>query len=307
MKIKNVTSSACIKCLQLSLPVDMMICFARLVNPRYDIFKRTGLKEGMPISNQNAAQRIVADMIYDGFFVDFVETLIRIEAKGYMGRQYALRGLNNVVAGLINKEGYSFDKVSGSFFENQRERISPNWGRLQEGDEREMAVLRLDIVGNSALVKSNPRSKIEKAYDDVRCIVNKVVVSRLGRSWSWEGDSVLAVFLFGSIEKMAIYAGMEIIHELFFYNRLRNTLDSPINVRLGAHIGQVRYSESELERLKNETVKNAAALEAMAESNTVCVSYNIYITMDTNTLNLFSAEKTGRGGKYRFYTVGLEK
>ena len=306
MKIKNANSSACIKCLQLSLPVNMMICFARLVNPRYNIYKRTGLKEGMPISNQNAAQRIVADMIQDGFFVDFVETLVRIQTDGYMGRRYDLWGLNNVVIGVIN-EGYSFDKVSGRFFENQRQRISPNWGRLQEGDEREMAVLRLDIAGNSALVKSNSHSKVEEAYNDVRHIVNRVVTGRLGRLWSWEGDGALAVFLVGSVEQMAVYAGMEILHELFFYNHLRNPLNSPVNVRLGAHIGQIRYSDSELERLKNETVKKAAILEGMAASNSLCVSYNLYLTMDTNTLRLFGAEKTGRGEKYRLYSIGLEK
>ena len=306
MKIKNANSSACVRCLQLSLPVDMMIRFARLVNPQYDIYRRTGLHEGMPISNQSAAQRIVADMIQDGYFVDFVEALIQVESEGYMGRQYVLRGLKDVVVGLTN-EGYSFDKVSGRFFENQRERISSNWGRLQEGDERKMTVLRLDIKDSSTLVKNNPRSKIEKAYEDIRQIVNRVVVSRIGRLWSWEGDGALAAFLFGPIEKMAIYAGMEIIHELFFYNLLRNPLDSPVQVRLGAHIGQIRYSDSELERLKNETVKQAMTLEAMAASNTLCVSYNLYITMDTNTLNLFSAEKTGRSGKYRLYSMGLEK
>ena len=306
MKIKNTNSSACIRCLQHSLPVDKMIRFARLVDPQYNIYQRTGLKEGMPISNQTAAQRIVADMINDGFFVDFVETLIRIEIEGYMGRQYTLRGLRDVAAGLI-KEGYSFDNVSGRFFENQRERISPNWGRLQEGDERKMAVLRLDIVGNSTLVKNNTRAKIEGAYNDVRHILYKVVTARLGRLWSWEGDGALAAFFVGSIEKLAVYAGMEILHELFFYNRLRNPLDSPIDVRIGAHIGQVRYSDSEMERQKNDTIKKAISLEAMAPGNALCVSYNLYLTMDNITLSLFSAEKTSRGSKYRLYSIGIEK
>jgi len=285
----------------------MMVRFASLVAPQYNIYRRTGLEEGMPISNQNAAQRIVADMIHDGFFVDFVETLVRIEAEGYMGREYDLRGLKDVVTGLIN-EGYIFDKVSGRFFENPRERISPGWGRLQEGDEREMAVLRLDIAGNSALVKNNIRSKIEEAYDDIRQIVNGVVTSRLGRLWSWEGDGALAAFYAGPIEKMAVYAGMEFLHELFFYNLLRNPLDSPVNVRLGAHIGQVRYSDNEQERLKNEIAKKATELEAMAAINTLSVSFNLYITMDPNTLNLFSGEKIDRGGgKYRLYSMGVEK
>ena len=304
-KIRSANSRVCMKCLQL-LPLDVMILFARLVNPKYNIYQRMGLTEAMPIPNETAAERIVMDMIKDGLFVDFVETLIRIDTDGYMGRRYTLWGLKNVVTGLLN-EGYSYDKVSGQFFENQQERISPNWGRLLEGDERKMTTLRLDIVGNSVLVKNNPRSKIEKTYDEVRQIVNTAVTSRNGRLWSWEGDGALAVFLFGAIEKMAVCAGMEILHELFFFNRLRNTLDSPVNVRMGISIGQLRYSGSETERLKNDTVKQTIALEGMASPNAISASYNIYMNMDSEILGLFGPEKTGRSGKYRLYTMGLGK
>jgi hypothetical protein len=106
---------------------------------------------------------------------------------------------------------------------------------------------------------------------------------------------------------MAIFAGMDILHELFFYNRLRNPLASPINIRLGAHLGKVRYSDNELERLKNETVKQAMTYEALAANNSLCISYNLYITMDQITLKLFGNEKDDHGCKYRLYTMGIEK
>jgi len=286
--------------------VGEMINFAQLVNPKYDFYRRSGYKEGMPIPSDHAAERVVADMVQDGFFIDFVEFLIKAKTEGYMGRQYTLHGLNNVVEGLLS-EGYCFDKATSQFFENQQKRITENWGRLLEGDERKMAVLRLDIKGNSALVRNNPQPKIEKAYDDIRQIVNRVVIVRLGRLWSWEGDGMLAAFLFGPIEQMTICAGMEILHEIFFYNRLNNPLNAPINVRLGAHLGMVQYSENEVGRLKNETIKHATALEAMAATNSLCVSYNLYNSMDSNILNSFSDEKSGRCGKYRLYSIGLEK
>jgi class 3 adenylate cyclase len=304
MKIKNVTGGFCRRCLQKSLPVDAMIRFARLVNPSYSIYKRTGLSEGMPIANQTAARRIVEDMIQDDYFVDFVETLIRIENEGYMGKRYALYGLDDVVLALI-KEGYSFDKVSGLFFENQRERISPNWGRLHEGDERRMTVLRLDIAGNSGLVRQNPGDRIEKAYRDLRDIVSRAVISRLGRLWTWEGDGALAAFMFGPIEKNAIYAGMEILHELLFYNRTGNPLNDPVRVRLGIHIGDLRYSGSEMERLKNDVVKKAVALESQASGDSMAVSFNLFLTMDQNMTRFFTPEKNGPGGKYRLYNVSV--
>ncbi|MDR2160053.1 MAG: hypothetical protein LBP23_08320 [Treponema sp.] len=305
MKIKNVTGSYCRRCIQKALPVEIMIRFAQLVNPSYDIYKHTGLREGMPITNQTAARRIVEDMIQDDYFIDFVEALIRIENEGYMGKRYALYGLNDVVSGLI-KEGYSFDKVSGLFFENQQERISPNWGRLHEGDEKRMTVLRFDIAGNSILVRQNPGDKIEKAYQDLRDIVSRAVISRLGRLWTWEGDGALAAFMFGPIEKNAVYAGMEILHELFFYNRTVNPLNSPVRVRIGIHIGDLRYSGNEMERLKNDVVKQAVILESQAPGDSMAVSFNLFLSMDRNMMKFFTPEKTGAGGKYRLYNISVE-
>jgi len=306
MKIKSANTTCCKKCLQLSLPVEIMIRFAQLVNPNYNFYGRTGFKEGMPIPSDFAAERIVKDLVEDGCYVDFAETLIQVGARGYKGSNYKLMGLDGVIAGLID-EGYTYDNVRGQFFENQKERISPNWGRLQEGDDRKMTLLRLDIAGNSDLVRNNPQPAIKKAYNDIRNIVSQAIISRIGRLWSWEGDGALAAFLFGPMEKMALYAGMDILHEIFFYNRLHNPLDRPINLRLGALIGQVQYFDSELERIKNETAKEAMVLESLAKNNTFCVSNNLYMTMDYDILKLFSAEKTARGHKYRLYAIGHEK
>jgi class 3 adenylate cyclase len=284
----------------------MMVRFARIVYPDYDMYRRTGLSEGMPISNQSAARCIVTDLIQDGYFIDFVEALIQIDAKGHMGRHYTLKGLQDVIAGVI-QEGYSYDPVSGQFFENQRERISPNWGRLRDGDERQMTVLRLDIAGSSQLVKQNPRSKIEQAYRDLRLIVNRAVTSRIGRLWVWEGDGALAAFSFGPAEKSSVFCGMEILHELFFYNKLRNPLSGAINVRIGVHIGNIQYFGNEIARLKNDVIKQVMKLESLAAVNSLGVSYNVFVTMDQNTVNLFGPEKSGPAGKYRLYRLGLAK
>jgi hypothetical protein len=302
MKIKN--ASFCRKCLLQSLSVEMMIRIAQLVSPEYDIYRRSGLTEGMPVSNQNAAQRIVADLIEDGFFIDFVETLIRINTGGYMGRAYALKGLNDVITGLI-REGYSYDEATGQFFENQRERISQNWGRLKDGDERRMTVLRLDIVGNSSLVKQNSGDSIDRAYKDLRAIVSKSVVSRLGRLWSWEGDGALAAFMFGQKEQAAVFCGMDILHELFFYNRLKNPLNKPIRIRIGVHTGMIRYYDNVIERLKNETLKQALVLESEAAADSMGISHNLFISLESSILSLFSPEKTYRGGRYRLYSISL--
>jgi class 3 adenylate cyclase len=237
--------------------------------------------------------------------VDFVEHLISVNTNGYMGRRYDLRGLDDVI-GDIMQMGFSYDKTTDQFFENQRERISRNWGRLVDGDERQMAVLRLDIAGNSILVKENPRNLIEKAYGDLRAIVTKAVVSRLGRLWSWEGDGALGAFMLENYSRVAIFAGMEILNEMFLYNKMHNPLNSEIKIRLSVHSGNVVYYNSEPECLKNDTVKKAVSLESKAAPNSLVISRSLAVAQDQLLLNIFSNEKDNSGEKYRIYQLSQE-
>jgi class 3 adenylate cyclase len=306
METEGFSGRYCRKCLCSSLSVHDMIRFVQMVSPNYNIYKRSGFPEDAPIPAQDAASRIVTDMIRAGLYVDFVEHLIRIDNEGFMGRRYDLRGLDDVIGSIIG-HGYSYDKTTGQFMENQQERISLNWGRLKGGDERPMTVLRLDIAGNSVLVKENPRSVIEKAYKDMRVIVTNAVVSRLGRLWSWEGDGALAAFMFGSKDRLAIFAGMEILHELFLYNRIGNPLSSPIKMRIGINAGQVLYSHNMNDCLKGETIKKAVELESKTEPNSMAISRNLFMSLGQAVLNVFGEEKNSGSVPFRQYQVGLEK
>ena len=296
-------TSFCRKCLYSSLSVSDMVRFTKMVSPEYDIYERSGYPEGYPIANQDAASRIVTDMYNDGVYIDFVEMLIRVDSQGYMGRSYELRGLDDVIGDII-QAGYNYDKTTIQFFENQQERITRNWGRLLDGDERQMAVMRLDVAGNSILVKENPGNLIEKAYKDLRKIVTASVVSRLGRLWSWEGDGALAVFMLGNYSRMAIFSGMEILNEMFLYNKADNPLKTDIKLRLSVHGGNMTYSANETDCLKADTVRKAITLESKAASpDSLVISESLAVTQDQSLLNIFSATSTISADKYRIYKV----
>lgn len=307
MENAKFTGRFCRKCLYSSLSVRDMIRFVKMVDPDYDIYKRSGYPQDHPIPSQDAAARIVSDMIQGGCYIDFVELLIEVDRSGYMGRRYELRGLDDVVGDII-QAGFSYDKTTRQFFENQRERISRNWGRLVDGNERQMAVLRLDIAGNSILVKENPRNRIEKAYGDLRTIVTKAVVSRLGRLWSWEGDGALGVFMLGDYNRMIVLAGIEILNEMFLYNKTANPLNSELKIRISAHSGPVVYYVNEAECLKSDTIKKAVTLESKAAvPNSLVISESLAVTREQILLDIFSTEKNSPSGKYRLYQICQEK
>jgi class 3 adenylate cyclase len=299
----------CRKCLTFSLSVEQMNRFAKMTNPDYDLYKSYGLSKGHPISVQEAADRIVGDMVQNGHYIDFVETLVKIEAYGYMGRKFPFRGLDDVINDL-RQAGFSHDKTTGQFFEDQNKQITRNWGRLLEGDERHMAVLWLDVAGSTVLVKDNPKTLIDKAYSDLREIVNGAVVSRLGRLWTWEGDGALGVFMLGDYGRSAIFAAMEIINEMYMYNKTDNPLNSPVKLRIAVHSGHIVYSDNAVKSLKADTIQAARNLESSAAApNSLVVSESLAISQDQALLNIFSDPKVvpNSTDKYRNYQVYLER
>jgi class 3 adenylate cyclase len=286
-----------------------MIRFAKMTCPEYDIYKSSGYPYGHPFGGQDAATRIVTDMVKNGYYIDLVETLVNINTNGYMGKRYGIRGLDDVINDVL-QAGYNYDSTTGQFFEDQSMQVTRNWGRLMEGYERQMAVIRLDIVGNSSLVKDNSKSLIDKAYKDLRKIVTSAVVMRYGRLWTWEGDGALAAFMLGNYSRMAIFAGMEILNEMFMYNKIDNHLNSDIKLRISVHSGDIVYSEDETKCFKTETVQKALYLESNAAlPNTMVISESLAMSQDQAVLDIFSNSKTvGKtSNKYRLYQVSQDK
>lgn len=69
---------------------------------------------------------------------------------------------------------------------------------------------------------------------------------------------------------------MEIIHEIFIYNRLFRKLDEPISVRLTIHNGPCEYSENEEDIKKGETVRKIIEIESRyTKPNSITVSNTV--------------------------------
>ncbi|GAB1483691.1 hypothetical protein MASR2M78_25070 [Treponema sp.] len=307
MKVRSVIIRLTCKALYESLGMDLIVRIARIIFPNYNLNERTGIQEAIPITAQMAAEQIVRDMIETGRFYHFIELLISINDQGLMGREYPISHLREIVKEII-ADGYIFDEETGLFVENSSCRISPDWGRLLEGEERNLALLRLDIAQNSLLVKNNPKEAVDSAYESLRLIISHSVLMRSGRVWIWEGDGCLCGFLFGRKERAAVFASMEILHELFLYNRLHNPLSSPLQVRVAVHAGPLRYSTNPDLLRKNETVKEITEIESMcAPVDGLAVSSHLFISLDRTLQERFKNEVAYDGLKARQYSIAVEK
>jgi hypothetical protein len=306
MKIRNAIITLTCRSLYESLGTDMMVRLVRIILPGYDINRATGIPDNIPITGQVAAEQIVRDVIARDRFLAFVEAIVNVDANGSMGREYRIHRLSELVKAIL-AEGFVFDRGTGLFMENSAERASPNWGRLSEGEEKNFAFLKLDIAKNSKLVKSNEKAKVEAAYAGLRSLVSRSVLARAGRVWSWEGDGCLCAFLFNQKERSALLSGIEILNELYFYNRTGNPLSSPIKVRLAAHCGPLRYSADPVSIKKAEVIREISDFESKhTETDCLTVSPNLFLGVDQVIQGRFGPEKTCDGFKLRSYSIRLE-
>ena len=301
IKVKSSTTNLMVRSLIDSLSIDLMKLLARKMIDGYDIHRRTGIQESIPIQKNIAAQQIVRDIIEKNLFPHFMSLLVDIHYNGYMGRKHPIQNINILVTEIQNY-GFVYDKINRLFVEDPEVRISRNWGVLMEGEEYIFTFLRLDIVGNTKLVKKYPNDVIQNTYRDLHSIVDKAIIRRHGRIWNWEGDGGLVAFHFSRRNLLAVLSAMEIANRIFIYNKLSCRLDQPLEVRIAVHTGPCEYTDNEEDLKKSETVKKIIEIESMnTRPNTVTISDITGINLDqilTQNLGLLDIDSRKKYMKY---------
>jgi class 3 adenylate cyclase len=269
-----------------AMSVHQMVKLVHRVIPDYDLYQRSGFPESIPIPQMDAASRIAEDVDQDGFLIRFVEELIEVQRNGVMGRKVRFRLLPQIVAelkslGMVYREEY------GIFVEDRRK--TKGWGVLREGSQYEFSFLRADVVSNTALVRRHTAAQVSLVYADLRDLVQQIVEKRDGRIWNWEGDGGVVAFYFGAKNVMAALCGIEILLEVFLYNRLRNPLSESLSIRLAVHTGQAQFL-SQTGQITSEALQRLETLEAdQTEADSLTLSPVVYTNLGSKLSALFQA------------------
>lgn len=287
MKVQTRLATLFVSALSQSMTVDLMQKVARKVIPDYDLYERSGFPSSIPIPRVDAARQILKDVIRENYFLKLIESLLEVHVHGDMGREVKIPLLSRIVA-EIEDQGYSYSPQKGMFLESSGRSRTMGWGTLREGRTYELALLRVDTVGNSDLVRRYPRSLIDATFASVRDIVTRTVEKRDGRIWSWEGDGGLAAFYFMDKTIQATLCGMEIIHEMFLFNLLGNSLPEPVSARLAVHAGPCKFLASAKESA-GDTVRRVEVLESRyTKPGSLTVSPGVYTDLGSKLSPLFS-------------------
>jgi class 3 adenylate cyclase len=307
MRVPNKLFNLCVKALTQSMDIGVMTALARTFIPHYNLHERTGIPSSVAVPNREAANQIIKDMIRNETFLDFVLLLVKVGDQGHKGRRFKIPYLRDIINGVIAL-GYLYDPENDMFIENQAERKTRNWGTLRQGVEYTITFLRIDIAGNSDLVRSHSEKEISQAYGTLREIVRSSVDRRDGRIWCWDGDGGLAAFFRGHKHQQAVLAGMEILHELFLYNHTINPLQEALKIRVAAHSGPFEYSEDEEALEDSETVSRVMYIEQeLCEPGTMTVSEVVKMMLDSLILGRLTEFKDESFKRYYSYSLTMEE
>jgi hypothetical protein len=290
MKVNSKLQTMIIDSLSYSMPVHTMVKVVRRIIPNYDLHKRTGFPESIPIPGIDAAKQITSDIISNGLFMSFVETLVDIYNNGLMGRKINIHFLSQIMD-EIEEAGFYYNTEYGVFQETEYGKKTRGWGILQQGKNYELSFLGIDIVHNTELVRRYSRQTIIDTYNDLKDIVAENVEARGGRIWEWEGDGGLAAFFFRNKNTKAVLTGVDILLELFLYNLFDCMLDEPLLVRMAIHTGPCQFLH-DIKDIKSDTLRRLEILESTyTEPNYLTISPGVYSDLGNKLERFFSPEK----------------
>ena len=305
-KIENSLIRSTTRALDRSMSPDVMMALAWELIPGYDLHARTGYPKNSPIPSLEAARQIVGDIAKEDLFPNFVLLLISAGEKGHMGRRYVIPNMREILR-CINQMGFLYESTNKIFMENPDVSRTRNWGAMREGDTYLLAFLRVDIVGNSKIVRTNSIDEVDAAYDDFREMFDQAVNRRNGRIWGWDGDGGLGSFFVGNRNQSAVLAGIELLHEIFLYNRSSCPLKEPLTIRAAVHSGSFDYTANEEEMKANETVKRTIRIESKhTKPGTLTISPVVKLMLDHLVAVEFTTFMGKDGLEYFNYALKLE-
>lgn len=307
MQITRNLASLCARALIESMDVRDMCHLAKRIIPNYDLYKQSGFPESFAIPSIDAAKQIVGDILDSNLFFQLIQNLIHMNHEGFMGRKIRISYLNDILKDIYNS-GFLFDSENQIFVENPRIQKTRNWGALQEGESYSMAFLAIDIIGNTRIVQKYSKEIVETTYTELNFIVQNAIDKRNGRFWMWEGDGGVVAFFFGNKNVDATLSAIEILNNLFLYNRTICKLTEPLKIRISVHSGVCEYTERNDYFKKLEVMRIINEMEKKhSKANSICISSPVRMMLDGFIVNQFAPLGASNTSKYYLYKLEWEK
>lgn len=229
---------------------------------------------------------IIAAILY--FVMDFLSRqvwqLIAVVDTEQQLRQVRIRKAQSKSIEGLTFSSTSTDKARRGFFgrflrrkEEERDKLLREFmeakKRLEKTKQR-LAFLSVDVVGSSRIKLGQDPLLSERLFREYRYLLEGIFKKFRYRAASWTPDGVMVCF--NQVE-LASEAAKDLLRRLPTFNREKNPLGFPVQVRCGVNAGEVNYDQTTpLELLSDQVLDISGHLQKAARPDTLVVTEQIY-------------------------------
>ena len=275
--------------LENSFTADAMDQLGALLFKRYSGHEQAGEDRHITLSRSRAARTLADTAEESGKLADLIQLIAELDGKQFQGKLLMISGAE-VFFNSLARVGIVYDPTRRRLFHSRQDITElRNWGSLRDGRTYTIAVMSVDIVGNSVIVRELGAKKAEKLSYALLGFLQRKLHDYDGRMWNWAGDGGLFAFAFQGCADRAIMCGVDIQRSLpLFSLSPLMPVERSMELRIGIDVGPVKFS-SDTGRIVSDVINYAAHLEkGGTEPGQVSISERVTDLCDGRLLRLFA-------------------
>jgi len=257
---------------------------------------------------------IIAAIIY--FVMRFVK-FQGIKVVALLQAQEKIRQLKPTRAKTQSADGLTFssttaDKAGRGLFkgiglkqEDERDKLLRELAKVKkrlEKTKQKLAFLSVDIVGSTRIKVGQDPLILEHLFREYRVMLEAIFKKYRYRTASWTPDGVMACF---PQVDLACAAAKDLLKKLPVFNKEKNRIGFPIQVRCGLNAGEVNYDESTpLELLSSRVLDITGHLQKAALPDSIFVTEEIYKELRDKNGHLLCPDEVD-GYKVYQWSIGV--
>ncbi|OQX29763.1 MAG: hypothetical protein B0D92_01935 [Spirochaeta sp. LUC14_002_19_P3] len=279
-----------------NMPSDQIEALGQMLIPSFSIYELSGKGKNFTIAPKTAAELLVNIMIEKKHLESFIKLLVELDEETIGGKEIHIQGLEYFLQNLANI-GYIYDPVKRKVIPLKKDiKQSPSWGVLKNKRTYHFAVLSIDIVGSSELVREFGREKMEKFYAFFGSVMRERLTAYDGRIWSWAGDGGIVAFTFKQPELNAVQFSIEMQRIVLLVNtNARNPISRDVAIRIGVNAGDIVFL-MDTGRMVSDVINLAAHLEkGGANPGMISITGKVWKELPSKMQDVFSPEDDFEG------------
>ncbi len=139
-----------------------------------------------------------------------------------------------------------------------------------ESMSKDVAFLSIDVVSSTKMKRGEAKPLIELTFKEYKVYVANIIAKYHALKSSWTPDGVMICF---STADDAVMAAKDVLEGMPLFNRAKNSIKTPFQIRCGVNHGNVYYdADTPMEEMSDHVIDVAGHMQKYANPDSIYLS-----------------------------------